>query len=225
MMRQLPIECVTPGSVFEKVGVDYAGPLQIKYGMVRKPVIVKAYVCVFVSLSVKAVHLEAVSDLTSEAFLATLCRFIARRGYPSLIWSDNGTNFVGANRELRELREFITQQKTGRILSEFCTSHKIEWRFIPEHGPNFGGLWEAAVKSTKKHLMSIVGNVKLTFQELTTVLTQIEACLNRRPLVSLNSPDDDGIEVLTPDHFLIGHPLCSLPDPSFSFRRVSLLRR
>ena len=100
MMGQLPIERMTPGSVFEKVGVDYAGPFQIKYGMVRKPVIVKAYVCVFVSLSVKAVHLEAVSDLTSEAFLATLRRFIAHRGYPSLIWSDNGTNFVGANREL-----------------------------------------------------------------------------------------------------------------------------
>ena len=97
MMGQLPIERVTPGSVFKKVGVDYAGPLKIKYGMVRKPVIVKAYVCVFVSLSVKAVHLEAVSDLTSEAFLATLRRFIAHRGYPSLIWSDNGTNFVGAN--------------------------------------------------------------------------------------------------------------------------------
>ena len=93
-MGQLPIERVTPRAVFEKVGVDYAGPLQVKYGMVRKPVLVKAYICVFVSLSVKAVHLEAVSDLTSNAFIAALCRFIARRGYPSLIWSDNGTNFV-----------------------------------------------------------------------------------------------------------------------------------
>lgn len=225
MLGQLPIERVTPGSVFEKVGVDYAGPLQVKYGMVRKPVTVKAYVCVFVSLSVKAVHLEAVSDLTSEAFVATLRRFIARRGCPSLIWSDNGTNFVGANRELRELREFLAQQKTGKILSDFCSFNKIEWRFIPEHGPNFGGLWEAAVKSTKTHLRRIVGNVKLTFEELTTVLAQIEACLNSRPLVSINSPDDDGIEVLTPGHFLIGHPLCALPDPSFSFRPISLLRR
>jgi len=81
-------------------------------------VTVKAYICVFVSLAVKAVHLEAVSDLTSEAFIAALRRFIARRGYPSLIWSDNGTNFVGANRELRELHEFLNQQSTGGSLPE-----------------------------------------------------------------------------------------------------------
>ena len=225
LLGQLPLERVSPGAVFEKVGLDYAGPLLIKYGMVRRPVIVKAYVCVFVSLAVKAVHLEAVSDLTSEAFIAALRRFIARRGYPSLIWSDNGTNFVGANRELRELHEFLKQQNTAKIVSDFCTSHKIEWRFIPAHGPHFGGLWEAAVKSTKFHLRRIIGGVTLTFEELTTVLAQVEACLNSRPLAAANMQDDDGIEMLTPGHFLIGHPLCALPDPAVSFRSVSLLRR
>ena len=73
----------------------------------------------------KAVHLEAVSDLTSAAFIAALCRFIARRGYPTLIWSDNGTNFVGANSELKELHTFLSQQKTVTAVSEFCTSHRI----------------------------------------------------------------------------------------------------
>ena len=101
LLGQLPLECVTPGSVLQKVGVDYVGPVKIKYGMICKPTIVKAYICVFVSLSFKAVHLEAVSDLTSEAFIATLRPFIARRGYPTLIWNDNGTNFVGANREIK----------------------------------------------------------------------------------------------------------------------------
>ena len=72
LLGQLPVERITPGSVFDKVGVDYAGPMLIKYGHVRKPTIVKAYVCVFVSLAVKAVHLELVSDLTSEAFIACL---------------------------------------------------------------------------------------------------------------------------------------------------------
>ena len=101
LLGQLPLERVTPGSVFQRV-VDYAGLVKVKYGMVRKPTIVKAYICcVFVSLSVKAVHLEAVTDLTSEAFIAALRRFIARQGYPTLIWSDNGTNFVGANREIK----------------------------------------------------------------------------------------------------------------------------
>ena len=225
MLGQLPLERVTPGSVFEKVGVDYAGPFQIKYGFVRKPTIVKAYICIFVSLSVKSVHLELVSDLTTDAFIAALRRFIARRGHPSLIWSDHGTNFVGANRELRQLADLIESQKTQKIISEFCAAKKIEWRFIPEHAPHFGGLWEAAVKSTKMHLKRIVASVKLTYEEFTTVLAQIEACLNSRPLVPLNVADDDGIQALTPGHFLIGQPLMALPDPSFSYRSVSLLRR
>ena len=79
-MGQLPLERVTPDSVFNRVGLDYAGPLYVKYGYVRKPIVVKSYVCVFVSLSVKAVHLELVSDMTTDAFIATLRRFIARRG-------------------------------------------------------------------------------------------------------------------------------------------------
>ena len=224
MLGQLPIERTTPDSIFERVGVDYAGPFYVKYGFVRKPTIVKAYACVFVSLIVKAVHLELVSDLTSEAFIACLRRFVARRGKPSLIWSDHGTNFVGADRELKEFLEFLQHQKTQGTISEFCSTQGIQWKFIPEHAPHFGGLWEAAVKSMKTHLKRVVANVKLTFEELTTVLTQVEACLNSRPLVPLPC-DDDGVDILTPGHFLIGRPLESLPDPAFSYRSVSLLRR
>lgn len=160
LLGQLPIERVSPGFVFQKVGVDYARPIKVKYGMVCKPTVVKAYICIFVSLSINTVHLEAASDLTSEAFIATLRRFIARRGYPNLIWSDHGSNFVGDDREIREFHEFLKQQKTKRDISEFCTASNLEWRFIPEHGPHFGGLWEAAVKSTKFHLKRIVGCVK-----------------------------------------------------------------
>ena len=141
-----------------------------------------------------------------------------------LIWSNNGTNFVGANNELRGMYELLSQQDTGRAITDFCSHLGIEWRFIPERTPHFGGLWEAAVKSTKMHLRHIVGEVKLTFEELSTVLAQIEACLNSRPLVPLNTPDEDGIEALTPGHFLIGRPLCALPDPSSSYRQLSLLK-
>ena len=224
LLGQLPKERVTPDLVFDKVGVDYAGPIYIKHGYVRKPTIVKAYICVFVSLSVKAVHLELVSDLTSDAFIACFRRFIARRGKPSLIWSDHGTNFVGADRELQELVEFLELQKTNADISHFCSSQKIMWKFIPEHAPHFGGLWEAAVKSLKKHLRCITTNVKFTFEEFSTLLTQIEACLNSRPLVPLPN-DEDGVEALTPGHFLIGRPLESLPDPSDSYRSITLLRR
>ena len=148
MLGQLPIEGTTLGPIFKKVGIDYAGPFYIKYGSVRKPTIVKAYACVFVvSLSVKAVHLELVSDLTSEAFIACLRRFAARRGKPSLILSDHGTNFVGADRELKEFVDFLKHQKTQGVISEFCSTQHIQWRFIPERAPHFGGLWEAAENS------------------------------------------------------------------------------
>ena len=165
-----------------------------------------------------------VTDLTSDAFISCLRRFIARRGYPSLMWSDHGTNFVGANREIKELIQHLNDQKTRKDISEFCTFNNIEWKFIPEHSPHFGGIWEAAVKSFKRHLRRIVGEVTLTFEEMYTVLTQIEACLNSRPLVSINN-DSDGIEVLTPGHFLIGRPLMTLPDTAVSPQPLSLIRR
>ena len=224
MLGQLPIERITPGPVFDQTGVDYAGPVYNKYGYVRKPTVIKAYVCVFVSLSVKAVHLKLVSDLTSEAFIATLRRFISRRGKPSLIWSDNGMNFVGASRELQELADFLERQKIQQEISQFCSNQHIKWKFIPEHAPHFGGLWEAAVKSMKIHLRPVVSTHKLTFEEFTTILTQIESCLNSRSLVPLQC-DEDGIEALTPGHFLIGKPPESIPDPAFSYRALSLLRR
>ena len=84
-MGQLPMERITPGCVFQRIGVDYAGPFLIKSGKIREPTILKSYACIFVSLAVKAVHIELVSDLTTEAFIATLRRFIACHGLLSLI--------------------------------------------------------------------------------------------------------------------------------------------
>ena len=225
LMGQLPSERVTPDLVFNRVGIDYAGPILTKYGYVRKPTLVKSYVCVFVSLSVKAVHLELVSDLTTEAFIACLRRFVARRGKPSLIFSDHGSNFIGASKQLKDLFEFLQRQESQQVISTFCSSQDIEWKYIPERAPHFGGLWEAAVKSFKKHLSRVVGEVKLTFEELLTVLTQIEACLNSRPLTTLPYGEDSGIEVLTPGHFLIGRPLEALPDPAESYQALPLLKR
>ena len=109
-------------------------------------------------------------------------------------YRDNGTNFRGANRELREFSEFLEEQRTQGQISEFCSSKQIVWKFIPERSPHFGGLWEAAVKSFKIHLKRVASNVKLTFEEMTTLLAQIEACLNSRPLTPLTS-DSDGIEI------------------------------
>ena len=173
MLGQLPIERVTPGPVFQMVGVDYAGPVLVKYGHVRKPTVVKAYVCVFVSLTVKAVHLELVSDLTSDAFIACLRRFISRRGIPSVIWSDHGTNFVGAAREIKDLHQFLQNSHTQDAITKFLTTKNVKWKFIPQQAPHFGGLWEAAVKSMKTHLRKVVRNIKLTYEEMSTLLAQL----------------------------------------------------
>ena len=162
------------------------------------------------------------SDLTTEAFIATLRRFIDRRGKPSLIWSDHGTNFVGAARELKEFVAFFQNQRTQGLISEFCASQKITWKFIPECTPHFGGLWEAGVKCMKMHLKRVVGEIKLTFEEFVTILAQIEACLNSRPLAPLPC-EGDNVEPLTPGHFLIGRPLESIPDPPASYQPPSSL--
>ena len=121
LLGQLPKERLSPGLVFERVGVDYAAPLLIKQGSKRKPTLVKAYMCRFVSLTIKAVHLEVVSDLTTEAFLAAFRRFVSCRGKPSLVWSDNGTNFVGAARELKSLFDLLKSLKNQEVISSFCS--------------------------------------------------------------------------------------------------------
>ena len=125
---------------------------------------------------------------------------------------------------MKELAEFLEHQKTQGVISQFCSTQGISWKFIPEHAPKFGGLWESAVKSMKTHLRRVISDVKLTFEEFTTILAQVEAVLNSRPLVSMPC-DDNGIEPLTPGHFLIDKPLESLPDSPVSYRPISLLRR
>ena len=208
LFGQLPTDRLNPGRAFDCVGIDYAGPLLIKSGPIRKPVLKKAYVAVFVCFATKAAHLELVSELTTEAFIATLRRFIGRRGLPSKIWSDHGTNFVGAEREIKEL---LRGERSTEGIAKFCVSQNIKWTFTPEHAPHFGGLWEAAVKAFKIHVRKVTGEVRLNFEEFTTILVQAEACLNSRPLTPL--PDaSEALEVLTPGHFLIGRPLTALPD-------------
>lgn len=151
-MGQLPMERVTPDVVFNKISVDYAGPVYIKRGAARKPTILKAYICIFVSLSVKAVHLELVSDLTAEAFLACLRRFIARRGKPTLILSDYGTNFVGVMRLLREFFEFLRQQVTEKAISDFCgNSSQNEHHILVV----YGRLQSRALRSTYPALLAM----------------------------------------------------------------------
>ncbi len=163
-------------------------------------------------MSTKAVHLELCADLTTPEFMAALHRFCNRRGTPAdIIYSDNGTNFQGANHKLDEVRQLMTSKSTSTAISHFTTTTSVQWHFTPPRTPHFGGLWEAGVKSMKTVLRKIVNPHPLMFQELTTILTEVEAVLNSRPLTSVHSTDIDAPPVLTTGHFLIGCPLKALP--------------
>lgn len=211
LMGDLPKNRVTPNRPFLKVGIDFAGPVKVKTSIIRNAKIVKSYVAVFVCFSTKAAHLELVSDLTTDAFMASLKRFIARRGLCSTIHSDNGSNFVGANNELLEIYDWFSADATQNSIKNAVSLMNIDWKFNIPYAPHRGGLWEAAVKSMKFHLYRIVGNVPLTFEKIYTVLTQIEAILNSRPLTPLSSDPNDFM-ALTPAHFLIGQPMLEIPE-------------
>ncbi|XP_046684430.1 uncharacterized protein LOC124370182 [Homalodisca vitripennis] len=160
--------------------------------------------------------------MTSEAFIAAFKRFISRRGIVTNMYSDNGTNFVGAERELRELQDLFTNEEHQRRIVEESTAHLIKWHFIPPRSPHFGGLWEAAVRSVKHHLKRVVANASLTFEEFYTTLTMIEACLNSRPLTPL-STDPNDLSPLTPGHFLTGDALTALPEPNICYIQLNRL--
>ncbi|XP_073820586.1 uncharacterized protein [Musca autumnalis] len=209
LMGILPNYRVNVSAPFTHCGVDYAGPIYMKCSNERGQRAYKGYVAVFICMATKAIHLEPVSSLTSEAFLAALKRLFARRGKSSHMYSDNGTNFVGALKHLdKDFRDAIKENST---LAPILAAEKIQWHFIPPASPHFGGIWEAAVKAMKYHLRRIVGESKLTFEEMSTLLYQIEAVLNSRPLYHLDENTDE-MDVLTPGHFLIGRPLIGCPE-------------
>ncbi|XP_053691646.1 uncharacterized protein LOC128740150 [Sabethes cyaneus] len=173
---------------------------------------------------VKAIHIELVGDLSTGSFIAALRRFLARRGKPRLIECDNATNFKGASRELAELKRQFNSQQMQQSITSSCTEEGIEFKFIPPRSPNFGGLWEAAVKSLKAHLRATIGNAVLTAEQLTTLLAPIESCLNSRPLTQMTAEPED-LEVLTPGHFLIHRSLTAPAEPSLENVPINRLDR
>ncbi|XP_062529317.1 uncharacterized protein LOC119629802 [Bombyx mori] len=219
MMGALPSQRVDPDFPFISAGIDFCGPFLITDRKGRGCKISKCYMCVFVCLRYKCLHLEAVSDLTKEAFILSLRRFISRRGKPKEIFCDNGRNFVSAS---KEITESVNSHADG--VGGFLSSEGIDFKFQPAYAPHFGGLWEASVKSAKFHLKRILDNTHCTFEELATLFNQIEAILNSRPLCPLSSSPDD-LAPLTPGHFLIGRPLTSLPSPNYMQLSTSRLSR
>jgi transposase InsO family protein len=204
LMGDLPEVRITPSPAFTHTGLDFAGPFYTKCGTK----VLKSYLAVFVCFTTKAIHLELVSSMTAGHCHLALRRFSSRRGAPLVLYSDNGTNFCGTRTELVKLRAQL-ETKFGsfpKLAAELGTA----WKMIPPGSPHFGGLWEAAVKSAKRHLKKIMGKCILTWEEMYTLTCDIEAILNSRPLVPASSDVKD-TEALTPNMLLTGKSMRFIP--------------
>ncbi|KAI5726130.1 hypothetical protein M8J77_024237 [Diaphorina citri] len=223
-MSNLPAVRFEQIRAFLNVFVDYTGFFLLKESTRRNAKIYKGYLAVFICMSTKAIHLEVVTDLSTSAFLAALDRFVARRGLAAKIFSDNGTNFVGAARHLKEVYQLLRQSKES--ISDYLGQREIRWYFNPPNAPNFSGLVERAVQSCKHHIKRVIGEQSLTYEEFSTLMCRIEAVLNSRPLCGLPTSDPhDGNDYLTPAHFLVGSTLLSVPEEDITSQRMNRLNR
>lgn len=214
-MGNLPRDRVICQRPFSVCGIDFAGPFNVKDGKLRNRSVVKGYMCLFICFVTKAVHIELVGDLSTASFLDALKRFVSRRGLCSKIYSDNGTNFIGANNDLKRISQTLSGFGLTNEVQTYCKSQSIEWQYIPPRSPHQGGLWESSIKSAKRLITRIIGNSVLTFEQLSTVFCQVESVLNSRPLTPLSTNPND-LEPLTPGHFLIGTALNSIPQVDVS---------
>lgn len=223
VMADIPISRYSQGRPFINVGIDFAGPFTYKTGPRRNSPLDKCYFAIFVCMATKCLHLELVSSLSTPAFLACLDRFVGRRGLPTCLFTDNGTNFQGAASYLKDVQTFLKTHSDEIV--HHLHSKEIKWQFIPPSAPNFGGLWEAGVKSVKHHFRHVLEGHHWNFEELSTFLIRIEGILNSRPLCAISSNPNDGVDYLSPGHFLIGSPLLARPEHDFSDQPVSHLKR
>ena len=137
---QTCLQTVNQAPAFTVTGVDFAGPVTLKRGHTRRPVYIKAYIAVFICFKTCSTHLEVVSDLTTAAFLASMRRFVSRRGIPMTLYSDNGSNFKGARNSLEELYWFLEQEHSNPIIHHQLLEERLTWKMIPQWAPHFGGL-------------------------------------------------------------------------------------
>ena len=197
IMAHLPAARVTPGEPpFSAVGVDYFGPLKVKY---RRGT-VKRYGCVFTCLAIRAVHIEIAHDLSTDSFIQAVCRFVSRRGAPNELFSDNGTNFRGAEVEVKQMLQNWNQAKILDRLRE----KGIQWHFSAPNASHTGGVWERMIRTIRKNMRALIGDRLVDDETLLTVMCEVEKMINDRPLTR-QCEDPRDLSALTPNTLLLSH--------------------
>lgn len=202
-MGSLPAERLSAFTrPFSYTGVDCFGPITVAVG--RR--VEKRWGVIFTCLTIRAIHIEIVHSLSTDSCIMSLRNFIARRGSPNVIISDNGTNFHGADKELRQALE---------SMEAYCAPAGIEWKFNPPASPHMGGSWERLIQSVKQVLTQIMPQRNPSDELLRAMLLEAESVINSRPLtfVPLEAHED---EALTPNHFLLGSSSGQKPPGEFS---------
>ena len=191
-MADLPRERVTPGQPpFSHVGIDYFGPFMVTQGRS----LVKRYGCIFACLTVRAAHIEIAHSLDTDSFINALRRFIARSGKPVLVRTDNRTNFVSGEKELRTCIKKWNRQR----IHEYLLQQKVRWIFNSPAASHYGGIWERCIRTTRWILNALLNEQVLNDEELLTLIWEVEAVINGRPItkVSEDSRDLEAFPLIT----------------------------
>ena len=197
----LPTTRTNDAPPFTTTGVDFTGEIYIK--STNGPS--KTYICLFTCASTRAVHLEVVTDLTVPTFIEAFRRFASRKSLPKLLISDNASTYQSAAEELLKLLK-------SPLLETHLSNRAVQWRFIPKRAPWYGGFWERLIGLTKITLKRVLGRALVPLSELQTIVVEIEAILNDRPLTFVSSNIEDE-QPLTPAHLLYGRRITALPHP------------
>jgi hypothetical protein len=202
-------------------GVDFTGALYHTDHTPDGPYEHKAYICLFTCAVTRAIHLELVTDLSTATFLRAFRRFAARRSLPRKMISDNGSTYLSAADELKKLFD-------SRTVQNYLANRRVEWEFIPKRAPWFGGFYERLIGLTKLTLKKVLGRAYISADEMQTVLSEIEATINDRPLTFLSGDPTDMLP-LTPSHLVNGRTVTTVPyltldenelnDPTFGYEK------
>ncbi|KAJ8353330.1 hypothetical protein SKAU_G00208970 [Synaphobranchus kaupii] len=207
-MAHLPEDRLLPDKPpFTNTGVDYFGPFDVKWGRSTG----KRYGVLFTCLTLRAVHIEVADSLDTDSCINAIRRFVCRRGQVTIMRSDNGTNFVGAKRELREAIQHLDNDKIERALQP----KGIRWIFNSPAASHQGGVWERQIRTVRRILSSLMKEQAVNDDSIQTIMCEVESIINGRPLTSI-SDDANDLEPLTPNNLLLLKSQPSMPPGIFS---------